>query len=88
MIDNLLVAAYLIPTLFGLILVAPFGKSIGDSLSGRFEIMSTEREELLLVCNSLRFLVLQFQHRRSGYHQRLVKVATFAHHPLYSTVMT
>ena len=43
LIDNLLVAAYLIPTLFGLILVAPFGKSIGDSLSARFEIMATER---------------------------------------------
>ena len=42
-IDNLLVAAYLIPTLFGLILVAPFGKSVGDSLSPRFEIMATER---------------------------------------------
>ena len=43
MLDNLLVAAYLIPTLFGLILVTPFGKSIGDSLAGRFEIMATER---------------------------------------------
>ena len=42
-IDNLLVAAYLIPTLFGFILVAPFGKSVADSLSGRFEIMATER---------------------------------------------
>ena len=43
LLDNLLVAAYLLPTLFGLILVLPFGKSIGDSLAGRFEIMGTER---------------------------------------------
>ena len=43
MLDNLLVAAYLLPTLFGLLLVTPFGKSAGDSLAGRFEIFSTER---------------------------------------------
>ena len=43
MLDNLLVAAYLIPTLFGLLLVVPFGKSIGDSLSSRFEILGSER---------------------------------------------
>ena len=43
LLDNLLVAAYLLPTLFGLILVLPFGKSIGDKLAGRFEIMGTER---------------------------------------------
>ena len=43
MLDNLLVAAYLLPTLFGLLLVTPFGKSAGDSLAGRFEILSTER---------------------------------------------
>ena len=43
LLDNLLVAAYLLPTLFGLLLVTPFGKSAGDSLAGRFEIFSTER---------------------------------------------
>ncbi|MED5309054.1 MAG: hypothetical protein VYA95_06860, partial [Candidatus Thermoplasmatota archaeon] len=43
MLDNLLVAAYLLPTLFGLLLVTPFGKSAGDSLAGRFEILSNER---------------------------------------------
>ncbi len=43
LIDNLLVAAYLIPTLFGFFLVTSFGKSIGDNLSSRFEIMATER---------------------------------------------
>jgi uncharacterized membrane protein len=43
LLDNLLVAAYLVPTLFGLLLVAPFGKSVGDSLAARFEILSTER---------------------------------------------
>ena len=43
LLDNLLVAAYLIPTLIGLVLVAPFGKTLGDKLAGRFEIMDTER---------------------------------------------
>ena len=43
LLDNLLVAAYLIPTLIGLLLVSPFGKSMGDSLASRFEIMKSER---------------------------------------------
>ncbi|MEC8352703.1 MAG: hypothetical protein VXZ47_00025, partial [Candidatus Thermoplasmatota archaeon] len=43
LLDNLLVAAYLIPTLIGLLLVTPFGKSLGDNLADRFDIMKTER---------------------------------------------
>ena len=39
--------------------------------------------ELPLVCSLLPSLVLQFQHRHFGFHQRLVKVEIFAHRPLY-----
>ena len=46
MLDNLLVAAYLIPVLFGLFLVTPYGRSIADSLASRFQIFSTIRGQI------------------------------------------
>jgi len=36
----------MIPTLFGLLLVSPFGRSTADSLSSRFEILSTVRGQI------------------------------------------
>jgi hypothetical protein len=46
MLDNLLIAAYMIPTLFGLFLVSPMGRSTADSLSSRYEILSTVRGQI------------------------------------------
>ncbi len=43
MLDNLLVAAYLVPTIIGFILVSPAGEALTASLSERFKILSTER---------------------------------------------
>ena len=47
MLDNLLIAAYLVPTLFGLFLLSPMGRLAADSLSGRFEILSTVRGQII-----------------------------------------
>ena len=46
MLDNLLLAAYLLPVLFGLFLTLPQGKSVADSLSSRFEILQTTRGQV------------------------------------------
>jgi uncharacterized membrane protein len=46
MLDNLLIAAYMIPTLFGLFLVFPMGRSTADLLSSRYEILSTVRGQI------------------------------------------
>jgi len=43
LLDNLLVAAYLVPTIIGFILVSPAGEALTASLSERFKILSTER---------------------------------------------
>ena len=43
MLDNLLVAGYLVPTIIGFILVSPAGEAMTASLSERFKILSTER---------------------------------------------
>lgn len=43
MLDNLLVAAYLVPTIIGFIIVSPAGEALTASLSERFKILSTER---------------------------------------------
>ena len=43
LLDNLLVAAYLVPTIIGFILVSPAGEAFTASLSERFKILSTER---------------------------------------------
>tara|TARA_B100001113_G_C20882155_1_gene523164 strand:- start:29 stop:631 length:603 start_codon:yes stop_codon:yes gene_type:complete len=45
-LDNLLIGAYLIPTLFGLFLLSPMGRSVADSLSSRYEILSTVRGQI------------------------------------------
>ena len=47
MLDNLLLAAYLLPVLFGLFLTLPQGKSVADSLSSRFEILQTTRGQVI-----------------------------------------
>ena len=51
LIDNLLVAAYLIPTLFGFILVAPFGKSVVTVFLVALKSWQLKGVELLLVYN-------------------------------------
>lgn len=43
LLDNLLVAAYLVPTIIGFIIVSPAGEALTASLSERFKILSTER---------------------------------------------
>lgn len=43
LLDNLLVAAYLVPTIIGFIFVSPAGEALTASLSERFKILSTER---------------------------------------------
>ena len=43
LLDNLLVAAYLVPTIIGFIFVSPAGEALTASLSERFRILSTER---------------------------------------------
>ena len=43
LLDNLLVAGYLVPTIIGFILVSPAGEALTASLSERFKILSTER---------------------------------------------
>ena len=43
LLDNLLVAGYLVPTIIGFILVSPAGEAMTASLSERFKILSTER---------------------------------------------
>ena len=43
MLDNLLVAGYVVPTISGFILVSPAGEALTASLSERFKILSTER---------------------------------------------
>ncbi len=46
MIDDLLVAVYLIPVLFGLLLVSPYGRGIADSLAPKFEVLSSTRGKI------------------------------------------
>ena len=70
LLDNLLVAAYLVPTIIGFILVSPAGEALTASLSERFKILSTERGRVTAGLQIITFLGLPSLLKHFGFPQK------------------